>query len=155
MHDPIAEAADKFESKHGHLVGQFLRFAVVGVINTGLDWGILFGLSKLTGVTSGNGIIPLNIISFSVAVINSYFLHMHWSFADKEGHEEGRKFVKFLAVNLIGLFVNTVIVRFVTTDIHAMFNLSASLWLLVAKAVATAVSLIWNFIGFKLFVFKK
>jgi len=155
MEDLLSKEADSFERKHGHVVGQFLRFVVVGIINTATDYVILFALSKITGVTRGNGIIPLNMISFSCAVIMSYYLHKHWSFADKEGHEQGRKFTRFLAVSLVALLINTGIVRLITTDIHPLFQLSPSLWLLAAKAVGTGVVMVWNFIGYKIFVFKK
>lgn len=143
------------ENKLSPIVGQFLRFAVIGGINTAIDFAILNLLSWITGYYSGNGIIPLNIISFTVAVVNSYYLNKKWAFKDQTGGEQGKKFTLFLLVSVIGAGINTATVRIVSTNIDPMFGLSQELWLNVAKIVATGLSLVWNFVGYKLFVFKK
>jgi putative flippase GtrA len=137
------------------LAGQFLKFAIIGAINTGIDFAILNILSKMTGITKGDGLIPLNAISFTIAVTNSYFLNKRWAFGDSTQGEGGKKFSLFLIISVIGAVLNTSIVRFVATNIDPMFGLSPQLWLNVAKAAATGVSLVWNFAGYKLFVFKK
>ncbi len=132
-----------------------MKFAIIGGFNTVVDFGILNLLSWGTGITSGNGLIPLNIISFSVAVVNSYVLNKRWTFHDQATGDTGRKFSLFLLVSLIGVVINTVVLRIVTTNIDPMFDLSPQLWLNVGKAAATAISLVWNFVGYKFFVFKK
>lgn len=137
------------------LYSQFWRYALIGFFNTAIDFAILNVLIKITGITSGNGLIPLNIISFTIAVTNSYFMNKRWSFADASQTDGGKKFSLFLIVSIIGAVVNTGIVRFVATNIDPMFGLSPQLWVNVAKAAATGVSLVWNFSGYKLFVFKK
>lgn len=128
---------------------QIGKFGLVGVLNTAVDFGILNYLSILTGVTSGTSLIPLNALSFSVAVLNSYWWNKSWVF-------EGKKrvsFVSFLAVSAIGVLINTGIVV-VATNINPL-GLDNSLWLNVSKALATVVSLTWNFLGYRLVVFKK
>ncbi len=42
----------------------------------------------------------------------------------------------------------------VSTYIHPLFGFSAARWLNIAKVLATVISLVWNFLGFKFFVFK-
>lgn len=132
-----------------------MRFAIVGGINTLLDFFILNLLSYLTGIYEGNGIIPLNVVSFTVAVVNSYYLNKRWAFKDAGGEEQGRKFTLFLIVSIVGAAINTATVRIVSTNIDPMFGLNQELWLNVAKVVATGFSLIWNFVGYKFLVFKK
>lgn len=144
-----------FIGKHKVVIGQFIRFAIIGGINTGVDFAVLNLLSWITGVNKGNGVIWLNLVSFSVAVINSYFLNKFWAFKDQSSSEQGKKFVSFITISIIGAVINTSIVRFISTNVDPMFGLSAQLWLNVAKLFATGVSLIWNFIGYKLVVFKK
>lgn len=136
------------------LMVQFVKFGVIGVINTGVDFAVLNLLMWLTGVTEGNGLIPLNFLSFAVAVMNSYYFNKHWAFQDKTTGEGARKFSVFLVVSIIGALINTGIVRFVSTNIDPMFGLSQQLWTNAAKLLATGVGLVWNFIGYKLFVFK-
>jgi putative flippase GtrA len=134
---------------------QFWRFVIIGVINTVIDYAILLILSKLTGITGGSKIIPLNITSFTVATINSYYLNKHWAFADQSRHEQGKKFSLFLIVSIIGVTLNTTIVTLITSHISPMFGLPPRVWLIGSKLVATAASLVWNFVGYKIIVFKK
>lgn len=141
--------------KFGPLVGQFLRFAIIGLINTGVDFLILNLLIWATGIKEGNGLIPLNIISFTIAVINSYILNKRWAFKDQTQGETAKKFTNFLIISVIGALINTAIVRFGSTNVEPMFGLSQVMWVNVAKVVATGVSLVWNFVGYKLLVFKK
>ncbi|MBI3952500.1 MAG: GtrA family protein [Candidatus Doudnabacteria bacterium] len=137
------------------LIAQFLRFAIIGGINTGIDFLILNLLMALTGIREGNGLIPLNVVSFTVAVINSYVLNKRWAFKDQASGDTAKKFTSFLVISVIGALINTAIVRIGSTNIDPMFGLSQTLWVNVAKIAATGASLIWNFIGYKLFVFKK
>ena len=134
---------------------QFWRYVLIGILNTAIDFAVLNILIKITGITSGNGLIPLNIVSFTIAVTNSYFMNKNWSFADASSSDGGKKFSLFLVVSIIGAILNTTIVRVVATNIHPVFGFSPQLWVNVAKAVATGVSLVWNFAGYKIFVFKK
>jgi putative flippase GtrA len=140
--------------KNNILVRQFGKFVVVGLINTTIYFIILNVLSAITKITMGNALIPLVIVAFVVATTNSYFLNKRWAFSDKSGSDNGRKFSLFLLVSIVGAVINTSIVRLISTNIHPLFNLSSHLWLNVAAICATGVSLIWNFIGYKLFVFK-
>lgn len=137
------------------IAGQLLRFAIIGGINTLVDFAILNALSWVTGIYSGDGIIILNIISFTVAVVNSYFLNKRWAFQDPSGGAGSRKFTLFLAVSVIGAMINTATVRIITTNVDPVLGLAPELWLNAAKAAATGLSLIWNFVGYKFWVFRK
>src|SRR3989338_7805463 len=137
------------------IAGQFVRFAIIGAINTGVDFLVLNLLIWVTGIKEGNGLIPLNIISFTVAVVNSYVLNKRWAFKDQTSGDTAKKFSNFLLISVIGAFINTAIVRIGSTNIDPMFGLSQVLWVNAVKVVATGVSLVWNFIGYKLVVFKK
>jgi len=133
------------------LIWQFGKFATVGFLNTAIDFGILNLLIFLTNVTQGIQIVPLNAISFSVAVINSYFWNKKWVFdASKKGN-----FVTFVLVTIIGLLINSGIVYVITTFIPPVIVSSPTLWANIAKALATAISLFWNFAGYKLIVFRR
>ena len=135
-------------------IKQFSKFVVIGFINTALDFAILNLLMWWTGIYSGSWIILLNIASFSIAVFNSYFWNKYWTFKDKD-KIEAKEFSQFVIVTLIGLAINSSIIFGVTTLISPMFGLSPELWANLAKAAATGFSLIWNFAGYKFFVFKK
>ena len=140
-----------FISKKIPLFWQFAKFAQVGVLNTAIDFGILNLLIFATGITSGLSIIPLNAISFSTAIINSFFWNEKWVFkAKKEAN-----FITFVIVTLIGLAINSGIVYAITTFVPPTFVDSQKLWANLAKVLATGISLVWNFTGYRLIVFKK
>lgn len=136
------------------VIFQFAKYATVGFANTAVDFGVLNFLMWLTKIYSGKEIFFLNSISFLVAVTHSYAWNKLWTFRAKE-KDITEQFLQFLAVTLIGLLINGGIVYMITTWLSPMFGLSAIAWANVAKVVATAVSLVWNFIGYKFIVFKK
>src|SRR3989344_6814534 len=70
-------------SKKIPLLWQFSKFALVGVLNTAIDFGILNLLIFVTGIASGLAIIPLNAVSFSTAIVNSSFWNKKWVFKTK------------------------------------------------------------------------
>ena len=69
---------------------------------------------------------------------------------------QGQQFFAFIVVSIIGLVINSLIIAVVSHYLSAnetftnQDNLKNA-----AKVVATAVSLIWNFIGYKALVFKR
>ncbi len=137
------------------LIKQFSKFVVVGVINTSIDFLVLNIEMIITGITSGPFIFLFNSISFSVATVNSYFMNKRWTFQDREKSHEAVKFSQFLAVSIVGISINGGTVYFITTFITPFFGIDPLLWANIAKVAATGLSLIWNFIGYKLWVFKK
>ena len=131
---------------------QFAKFALTGFMNTVLDAGILNFLSYLTSIYSGVWIVGPNSISFIIAVTNSYFWNKHWTFAREDG-AKAVEFLEFISVGFIGLLLSNGIVYAVTTYAPTD-GLSSVIVLNIAKVLATAVVMFWNFAGFKFFVFK-
>jgi len=140
-----------FLGKKLALFWQLAKFALVGVLNTAIDFGILNLLIVVTSITSGIGIIFVNAISFSTALVNSYFWNKEWVFSSAKKGD----FVTFVVVTIIGLSMNTGIVYFLTTYVPPVFVSSSAQWANLAKVLATGISLVWNFAGYKLVVFKK
>jgi len=138
------------------IIKQFTKFVIVGGINTGIDFFVLNFLIYTTGISTGPELFLLNSTSFSIAVINSYFMNKRWTFQDKTKIEQvSIKFSAFFIISVIGLIINGLVLTGITTNIPAPLGLSAVLWANVAKLIATGFSLVWNFVGYKLFVFKK
>ena len=135
-------------------INQFSKFIVIGLMNTAIDFAILNSLMWWTGIYSGASIILLNIVSFSIAVFNSYFWNKYWTFKDLD-KVEAKEFSQFILVTLIGLAINSSIVYGITTLVSPMFGISPELWANLAKVAATGFSLIWNFIGYKFVVFNR
>ncbi|MBI4653192.1 GtrA family protein [Candidatus Kuenenbacteria bacterium] len=130
---------------------QFIKFAIVGIINTGLDFIFFNFLILMTGIYKGGWLGLLNFISFSLATTNSYFLNKFWTFKKKETSS----FLIFFLISLAGCIINTSIVYSITTFIPPFFDISQLLWVNIAKLLAISISMVWNFIGYKFWVFRK
>ncbi len=126
-----------------------LRFALVGVANTAIDFGILFGL-----VFFGVDKLVANFISTGVAFIFSFFVNKSFTFK-QSGKASKKQFGLFLLITLTGLWVIQPIIISLVGLILASTSLGASLTLLTGKLIATVATLIWNFILYKKYVFIK
>lgn len=142
---------------------QFVQFAVIGVFNTLADLLILLSLSFLTGIKMGIGAGVLQAISFSIVSFLSFLANKKWTFKEKT-KDIGRaavKYVQFIVITIGGLAIKAGLVYVITTFISPIFipvinfQFNPTLWLAFASLGATAVSLVWNFIGYKFIVFKK
>jgi putative flippase GtrA len=138
------------------IIKQISKFVVVGFINTGIDFAVLNALMFSTKIYSGKWLILFNSISFTAAVINSYFLNKYWTFKSKDSKESKTKeFSQFLIISIIGISINDAIVYGLATFTSPLFGLPKELWTNIAKIFATLASMTWNFIGYKFVVFKK
>lgn len=143
--------ASFFQSKLPILF-QFAKFVEIGVLNTFLDMGILNFLSSLSGVTGGLLVGVFNSVSFLVAATNSYFWNKSWTFQKGKAFKF-KEFRFFIFISLIGLLINTGIV-IIGTFLLKNIQVSSGAVLNLVKIFATLVAMIWNFFGYKIFVFK-
>jgi putative flippase GtrA len=133
---------------------QFGKFAVVGVLNTAIDFGVLNLLMWSFGIYQGIWVGVFVVISFTVAVINSYFWNKYWTFRDQQDQNPAKQFSAFILISIGGAIINFGIVYSMTTFVNPIFNLGPELWANGAKLLATALAWIWNFSGYKFWVFK-
>lgn len=120
----------------------------MGAINTALDIGILFILKSL-GVPVGYA----NIVSTSVAFCFSFFANKRYTFGGREGNVV-RQMILFIAVTLFGLWILQTLVIQLLTPLLLMLGYGSSLTLLIAKLLATIVSLTWNYLLYRSIVFR-
>lgn len=135
------------------VLAQFGRFFIVGALNTVIDFGMLNLLSSATGIAAGLLLGGINIPGFLVAIINSFLWNKLWVFREGAGNLWAQ-FPKFFAVTLVGLLVNSGIVIFFTTYLAPSTGLPANIALNIGKLLATVISLVVNFLGYKFFVFQ-
>jgi putative flippase GtrA len=143
----------KFLARFLNIIWQIAKFLEVGILNTLMDFGILNLLIWLTGFTGGFGIAPLNTFSFLCATSNSYFWNKFWTFGG-EKKVSGKEFLQFLAVSIVGVGLNTGIVVAGTSLLLPWAGISAGGWANLMKFFATFAAMGWNFLGYKLIVFK-
>lgn len=198
---------------------QFVRFMGIGFLNTAVDFAVLNLFAAKFQVYEGAGVAAINTISFTAAVLHSFFWNKYWAFgkaaqdrtgatsnlgqfvtaavlgaaiigavlygagkkynlgyylillvilgvgeyamwnlfhlkADSTSQTSHREFLLFVFISLIGVLINDGIVGGVTKVIPPQFGVTRELWTNLIKAGATGVALLWNFTGYRFFVFK-
>lgn len=128
---------------------QKLRFGLVGIANTALDFVILFILVGL-----GLDKIPANYISTAIAFLFSFAVNKSFTFKSTGGNVK-KQFALFIGVTAVGLWVIQPIVIAVVAWILGPTDWSSPVILFVAKIIATVASLIWNYLFYSRLVFKK
>lgn len=136
------------------IVLQIAKFGQVGLFNTFLDWSIVNLLMGMTSIFAGFWFSVFNVISFIVANFASFFWNKHWIFSS-EDKETVKNYVQFFFVSLVGMGIKVGIASLIVSVIGIQFGISEELWANIGLAFATAFSMIWNFVGYKFFVFKK
>jgi len=120
---------------------QFRKFSTVGLVNTVIDFGVFFVFNDVFGV----GFIIAHILAFFAALGNSFFLNAIWTFQSLKRDQLRRQMTVFALVGFVGLVLSTITIYAVQFYAH----------LYIAKLCAMFVSMLWNYIGSYLFVFKK
>lgn len=156
---PIGEyAAYVIASKlfsHVLALRQLGRFGIVGLMNFSVDTGIVYTLQHYTGISLDDPrILYLFGMSGSLAIVNSYFWQRTWTFSEKTSPST-KEFIGFLAVTLLSIGINSGVAFWAGTFLLRLNVIAGSRVLGASKIIATAVSLFWNFFGYKLFVFQK
>jgi len=126
-----------------------IRFVLVGGTNTAIDFAILFGLKSL-----GLPALTSNFISTSVALIFSFFANKKFTFKDNNTGDK-TQFIKFLAITLFGLWVIQPVIIWLAGLMLQPINLNDYIVLLIGKLLATCVTLVWNYLLYRKFVYKK
>lgn len=128
---------------------QIIKFSIIGVLNTIIDFSILNFLVRILSWT----VLPANTISFSVAVINSYFLNKYWTFRDKQPVHI-KQFSMFIMVSLVGLGLSNLLI-YLGLEIFKTYTFGLSfVWHYnIAKAMSAIIVLVWNFLASKFWVF--
>ncbi|MDB5052534.1 MAG: hypothetical protein JWM44_584 [Bacilli bacterium] len=121
---------------------QFIKFNIVGLANTLLDYGV-FTLLIWLGLES---IIMAQCISYGLGILNSYFLNKYWTFTQKDKIQP-KQVVRFLTLNCCGLLLSLGLLTLFTDQLHYK--------VLLAKLLATIATMLFNFAGNKLWVFRE
>ena len=124
------------------LIIQLIKFGIVGVIATVVDFGVLMFLKELIHID----VLVASAVAFSVSVIANYILSMLFVF---KGSESGKlkEFIIFVALSIGGLLINQFIM-WIGTEMLAVYYI----WVKIFACIFVP---IYNFVTRKIFLEKK
>ena len=139
----------------GNLLNQIVKFGLVGVLCTLIDFACYTGCNLI-----GIPYLISGVIGFTVSVIFNYILSMRYVFVRREDISRKREFIVFVVLSVIGLLLNEFLL-YVCVDLvymqvvllQDMFNRNVAE--IVAKLCTTVVVMIYNFVSRKLILEKK
>ena len=129
---------------------EVVLFLLIGVMNTAIDFGVLNLLIALTYHHSGWWLLTFNGLSFLAAVSNSYVLNGRVTFRYRE-LGDALRFTRFIGVNAMGLAINSGIVVLMAPILEGRY--SSIVAINASKALAVFVSLCWNYLGSRRWIF--
>jgi putative flippase GtrA len=129
---------------------RFVKFCVVGISGTLIDFGILAGLKELAHMPT----LPANIISFVTAMVNNFTWNYIWTYRDVRGKKVSLVFIQFAVISVIGLALNSAIVVLLEKPLNFLFT-RPNTGYLAAKTIATIVVLLWNYFANRLWTFRQ
>lgn len=138
------------------LLGQIIKFGIVGFFCFFIDYGITIILTNVFGVHY----LISKFFGFVISAVVNYLLSIKFVFTQKKEIDKGKEFTVFLILSAIGLVINE-IVMYICIDgiyVHSAFlqkYISDSLMVSVGAVIATGVVMVYNFISRKLFLERK
>lgn len=151
---PVALAVARSLGKKIPVIYQFAKFGAVGVLNTMIDFGVLNLIIAFSGIAAGVWFSVFKGFSFLVATTNSFVWNKFWTFGSKEKATAGQA-AKFYLIAILGWIINVVVASIVVNVIPRPETILPNLWANVGALAGVLASFLWNFLGYKFFVFRE
>lgn len=135
------------------IIYQLAKFILVGGLNFLIDMGVLNFLIFSTGISTGITQSGFKSLSFLIAVINSYVWNRYWTFKKEIKESISQEFFKFFIISIIGFSINVGIDYILVNMVSPFKEMPLKTWAQTSALLATLVSLVWNFLGYKFIVF--
>ncbi|WP_448202791.1 GtrA family protein [Azospirillum sp. sgz302134] len=117
-----------------------VRFGLVGLLNTGVDFAVFLALMAVPGTP----VLLANACGYGVGVLSSFLLNRSWTFRVRRDEAPmARRLPVFLAFNLVGLALSSLVVGLLVPTVPP----------LAAKVAATGATFAWNYWSSRRFVF--
>lgn len=127
-----------------------IRFSLVSISATAIDFGVLFLVTSLSGLS----LIRANYISAFCGFICSFFANKKFTFKTPR-HRVKREVVLYIIITLIGIWIIQPLIIWPVEILLRTAGWHGLIVILTAKVIASLVTFIWNYFGYSRIVFKK
>lgn len=157
----LAALPGETSQMHGHVVSkrktrngtllQFVRFGLVGCLNTAIDLLVLNALLWLWPGWDTVRLVLFNTIAYACGALNSFALNRYWTFRREEAPNV-REGARFLLVTLVAISCNDLFL-WLMGKILKSAHLNVALWANGSKVVAIGGTMLVSYLGMRLWVF--
>ncbi|MBB5182888.1 GtrA family protein [Catenisphaera adipataccumulans] len=123
-----------------NLFQQIIRFGIIGGIATVIDWSTLYVCTEYFGIYY----LISGVISFTVATVFNYYASVKWVFHVDPNKSKKKTFTTFIVFSVIGLGINEFVMKYCVE--------SFGIYYMYSRVIATAVTMVFNFITRKIFL---
>lgn len=146
-------------SERRETIWQIVKFAIVGVLNTLVDFAVFQALNLLLG-----WVYIAQVVGYTCGIINSYLWNSNWTFR-KQRTRSFREIALFVLVNLASLGVSLAVI-WLCREVLGITNEWVAGWMPTAlagfikgdtvdKLIATFFAIVVNYLGNRLLVFNQ
>jgi len=148
---------------------RFIIFACIGLFNSLFDtvlWRILVSqIERYPDVISFfhrkfnvNQYAIAQTISFLISSVSSYFLNKTLTFSDTVTQTDFWQIIRFSSVVCFSLVISVVAMNILTENnkilsVVRRWEFVSKHWPIVAKLITIAITMVTNFVGYRIFVF--
>lgn len=123
---------------------RLIKFGIIGCINTAVDF-LVFSL-----VSTGFAMAPsiAQAFGYCAGIICSFILNHRVTFSDAKKETasgEAHRVLRFVIINGISLSFSVICMDYLT---------DGGMWAYLAKIIITVITMVINYLGYKIFVFK-
>lgn len=123
------------------LLGQLMKFGVVGIVATVIDFVVLTILTETFSVHY----LTSAAIGFIVSTLFNYIASMRYVFNSRfRPHEKRKELIIFILLSVVGLGLNQFFMW--------LFVEFFSIFYIFSKVLATVLVMAWNFVSRKIFI---
>jgi len=133
--------------RHHEITGQFLRYAVIGVVNV-LFFFALFNLFTPSAASRARTVAAY-AAAFFITSLFSFAMNKIWAFKDTRRERIAHQYALFLFLTAIGLGLQTGIFTLVLIPLHQYGRLGRN----VAALPGIPISVLWNFTAYRRWTF--
>ncbi|OGZ67249.1 MAG: hypothetical protein A3D35_00750 [Candidatus Staskawiczbacteria bacterium RIFCSPHIGHO2_02_FULL_34_9] len=136
-------------------VYQMAKFLLVGAVATIVDLKVFELFYWLISYFISVSLLFPKGISFLIATFLKYWGNKHWAFLKHEKENIKKEVTQFFFVTVIGMVIDIVAFYVFVNIVGPQYGVSETFWVKISVIFAGIVAAVWNFAGYKFWVFKK
>ena len=126
-----------------NVITEFFKFAFVGLIGTIINLAVLYVFTEFLGIYY----LFSAVVAFILAGSNNFILNKIWTFKERIKDKILSKYIKFFFISIVALSVNLFFLY--------IFTEFLGIYYMISQILAIGIALTINFLGNKIWTFRK